>query len=106
MHGLVRVHVLDIELEHPAQRRRPVRALVLQRGDRVGLPGRAVAPGEAALLDDPQQPGDLGLLDFPLAQAVRGQRQETAHDQLGHGALPHPGPVDPGVDAGDGVLAV
>ena len=51
VHGLVRLGVLQVAAEHAAQRRRPVGAALLQRRDRVELPGRPGAPVQAPPLD-------------------------------------------------------
>ena len=58
-----------------------------------------VAAGDAAGLDDAEEPVPVGRVDAPAVQAGRGQRQQPAQHQFGdrHGA--QPGPEHRGVDA-------
>lgn len=56
VHGLVRVHVLDVALRHLPQRLGTVRATLADRRDRGRLPGRPGLAVDAALLDDAEQP--------------------------------------------------
>ena len=100
VHGLVGVHVLDVALGHLPQRLRAVGAGPLADGPGHGdLPVGPGPGGEAALLDDAEQPpGGVGI-DAPAGQALPGQRQQAAQHQFGHGHLTQAGPVQPGVHA-------
>src|SRR5690348_15189068 len=67
--GLVAGHPLDVALGHPLQRGPAVQRAV-QRVHRLALPGGPGPPGQAALLDDAQQPLGVGAVHAPLAQAL------------------------------------
>ena len=64
----------------------------------VDEPLRAVGVGQAALLDDPEQPVDLRRRGAPGLQPLVGQRQQPAQHQLGGPDLADARPVDLGVD--------
>jgi drug/metabolite transporter (DMT)-like permease len=105
VHGFVGVHVLDVALGHLAQRLRAAGAAVpgdLRHGGY--LPGGAGLAGQAALLDDAEQPVGVGRADAQLVEPLAGQRQQAAQDQLRHRHITDPGPVELGVQAVPGGL--
>ena len=81
------------------QRADPVQpAIALGRVDRPHLPDRAVLAGEAALLDDAQQPvADVRRDTEPVQSLVRLGQQPVQH-QLGHRHIAQPRPVQRRVD--------
>src|SRR6516225_11313419 len=82
VYGLVGVHVLDVALGHLAQRLDAIRAALADRRDRVRLPGRPVLAGDAALLDDAEQPVGQGRVGAPAGEPLLGEWQQTAQHQF------------------------
>src|SRR5699024_3535592 len=96
---LVRVHPLEVELEHLVQRRLSVHSAPFERLDRLYLPRGAVPAEFAARLDDLQVVIDDVLGDLPAGEPLRGEGQQVPQDQFvpRHGAVP--GPIHRCLDA-------
>src|SRR3712207_7278058 len=58
------------------------------------LPGRAVAAGQAALLDDPEQPVAVVRRQAPPLEPLVRERQQSAQHELGRGDVADARPVD------------
>src|SRR5229473_3055829 len=84
VHGLVGVHVLDVALGHPAQRRAPVEPPApLQLVHGLRLPGRPGTAGQAALLDAVQAAVGVPRVHAPQGQALAGHWQQPPQRELG-----------------------
>ena len=81
MHRLALVHQLAVAPGDGGQRVVPVEAGVQRAVEGGGLPGRAVHPAPAALLDDAEVAVAVGGLDSPGVQPGRGERQQLVADQ-------------------------
>src|SRR5215217_430595 len=91
---LVAMHQRHIAGEHAAECLLPCFAGLLPPRHLCDLPGRSIGQTQAATFDDVQEAADLGLVHFPLPQAIRRKWQQLADHQLRHPHLSDLWPVD------------
>ena len=93
MHRVVGVHVPDVAQRHLAQRLLAAQAGVFELRDRGDLPRGAGLAGQAALLDDAEEPAGVRVGDAASGQPLAGQRQQATDHKLRHRHLAESRPV-------------